>query len=67
MPFGGDTMDRREIQRSVIHDAVSFDGIPIESVPTADAQDLLMHMLLKDPNQRISSEKILHHPFFAGM
>lgn len=60
-------MDRHEIRRSVLHDAVSFEGITTESIPSADAQDLIMHMLSKDPNERISSEKIRYHPFFARM
>ncbi|KAE9402558.1 kinase-like protein [Gymnopus androsaceus JB14] len=67
MPFGRDTIDKHEIRRSVLHDTLSFEGIPVESIPSADAHDLLVRMLAKDPNERIHPEKIMDHPFFAGI
>jgi len=62
-PFEGD--NNKEIFRNVMKSPLTFDPSDWNSVSTK-AKDLVTKMLNKDPEQRISAQDCLNHPWFTA-
>lgn len=57
-PF--DAEENEQTQERIRSDAVSF---PADATPSAEARELLLSLLQKDPEQRLSLQGVLDHPW----